>query len=108
MSDHSEFTEYSREAILDALSRFEYKAPACFKWFFFWELEPSILMNEPEKEWYTYSLKETYDALIRFKEQYPAAFKAFFIYELEKPFNPFEKQPIMFLSEEDSKKLGFK
>ena len=106
MSDHSEFTKYSRETILDALSRLDYKAPAIFKWFFFWELEPAILMNDLEKKWYHYPEKEIYAALIRFKEQYPSSYKAFFLYELEKPFNPFERQPIMFLSEEDTKKLG--
>lgn len=42
---------------------------------------------------------------MKWKEHYPATYNAFFIYELKKPYSPFERQPMIFLTEEDSRKL---
>ena len=106
MSSPEELSKYSREQIFEALVRFEYKSPACFKWFFFWELGPSILMTDVVEKFYQYPEDDNYASLFRFKEKFPVTYQAFFMYELEKPFSPFERQPIIFLNEEDTKKLG--
>jgi hypothetical protein len=102
----SELDQFSREKIFGTIAKLEYYYPTIFKWFLLWELEPAILMDDSKvKEFYKYPKEEVYAALLRFKEQYPAAYKAFFLYYLEKPFSPFDREPILFLNEEDTEKL---
>lgn len=57
------------------------------------------------KEFSDYSKEQIYNALVRFKDQYPAVYKHFFLYELEKPFNPFERQSLFIISEQDAEYL---
>lgn len=60
-------------------------------------------MSHPE--FLDYSKEQVYNALVRLKDQYPAVYKHFFLYELEKPFNPFERQSFLVISEQDAELL---
>lgn len=57
-------------------------------------------------EFRKYTKEQIYEALVRLKVEYPAVYKHFFLAELERPFSPFTRQPVIFLTEEDTKKLG--